>query len=357
MKRKLSNDDVLAAIWGGAILGGGGGGLIEAGERAAKLALMVGTPQLWSADEFGDDALTATVALVGAPAAPNPCLEPAHLLRTIELLRRELPSNRELVALHTNENGAETTVNGWFHAAMTGLPLIDLACNGRAHPSSVMGALGLHTEPHYRSIQAYAGGAPDRYIEGVACGRLEQTSGVVRRASIEAGGLVAVARNPVSVAYARQHGAPGAISRAIELGRAYLDGGMEAAVKLLQGRVVAEGKVRKYSCEQQGGLDVGVVELDDAACTTLRFINEYMLLEQHGQRAGRFPDLIMTFGSDGQPVVSAHVREGADMRIMLAPRAQLLLSRTMFMPELYQPLEASLGQSFAPESAELADVA
>lgn len=348
MKRNLTPDDVRAAIWGGAILGGGGGGLIAAGERAATLALQVGTPQLWSVDEFEPSALTATMALVGAPAAPDPHVQPAHLLRTLELLRRELPPGRELVGLHANENGAETTVNGWFHAAMSGLPVIDLACNGRAHPSSVMGALGLHTEPDYLAVQAYAGGEPQRYVEGVVSGRLERTSAVVRRASVEAGGLVAVARNPVEVAYAQRHGAPGAISHAIALGQAWLDGGVDAVARSLEGRIVAEGTVRGYRCEQQEGLDVGVVELDDASRTVLRFINEYMLLEQQGRRVARFPHLVMTFSDEGRPVVSAHVREGASLRVLVAPRARLLLSRTMFMPELYRPLEQSLGEAFAP---------
>ncbi len=349
MKRKLTPDDLHAAIRGGAILGGGGGGIIEAGERAARLALEVGTPELWSVDEFDDDAATATMALVGAPAAPHPYVLPAHLLRSLELLRRELPPGRDLVALHSNENGAETTVNGWFHAAVSGLPVIDLACNGRAHPSSVMGALGLHTEPDSRSLQAWAGGAPQDSGEGVASGRIEKTSARVRRASVEAGGLVAVARNPVSVGYARRHGAPGAISHAIEVGRAHLDGGLPAVAKLLEGRIVAEGTVRSYDCRQQEGLDVGQLQLDDAAGTTLRFINEYMLLSQRGERLASFPQLIMSFDADGLPVVSARVRAGMRIAVLLAPAARLLLSRTMHMPELYRPLEASLGEAFAPE--------
>ena len=73
-----------------------------------------------------------------------------------------------------------------------------------------------------------------------------------------------------------------------------------------------------------------------------------MLLEQQGRRIARFPDLVMTFSGDGPPVVSAHVREGATLRVLVAPRARLLLSRTMFMPELYRPLEQSLGEAFAP---------
>src|SRR5262245_49199246 len=144
MKRKLTIDDVKAAVLGGAILGGGGGGILEAGERAASLALEMGTPELWSVDEFRPEDLSVTVALVGAPRAPEPLVQPRHLMRSLELLQRELPPGQRLVAMHSNENGAETTVNGWIHSALCGLPVIDLACNGRAHPSSVMGALGLH---------------------------------------------------------------------------------------------------------------------------------------------------------------------------------------------------------------------
>jgi DUF917 family protein len=355
MKRKLTHDDVAAAVWGGTILGGGGGGLVEAGERAARLAVQVGVPELWSVDEFADDASTATVALVGAPAAALPHVTPTHLLRTIEMMQRELPAARRLVALHSNENGAETTVNGWFQSAMTGLPILDLACNGRAHPSSVMGALGLHREPDYVSIQAFAGGAPERYVEGVVSGRLEKTSALVRRASTESGGLVSVVRNPVQVGYARRHGAVGAISHAIELGRAWIDGGIDGAIRALDGRVLADASVDSYRCVQQEGLDVGEVVLDDSARTTLRFINEYMLLEQEGRRVATFPDLIMTFAEDGKPVVSARVERGQRIRVALAPRSRLILSRTMHMPELYQPLEASIGQAFAPPPLETAD--
>ncbi len=118
MKRNLTPDDVRAAIWGGAILGDGGGGPIAAGERAATLALQVGTPQLCERRRVR--ALGAHRhhgAGRRAGRARSAHVQPAHLLRTLELLRRELPPGRELVGLHANENGAETTVNGWFHAA------------------------------------------------------------------------------------------------------------------------------------------------------------------------------------------------------------------------------------------------
>ncbi|MFT7722635.1 MAG: DUF917 family protein [Roseateles sp.] len=346
MKRRLTEDDVQAAVWGGAILGGGGGGFVAAGELAARQALQAGSVALWSVDEFDADALTATVALVGAPGSPDPKVPPEHRMRAIELLQRQLPGR--LAALHTNENGAETTVNGWGQAAALGLPMLDFACNGRAHPSSVMGAMGLHRESGYVALQAFAGGAPQRYLEGVARGAMDGVASIARHASVQAGGAVAVARNPVTIGHAARHGAPGAISFAIDLGRAYLDGGLDAAARFLGGSVRAEGTVASYRCEQVAGLDVGVVVLDDDARTRLPLINEYMLLEQHGERMAAFPDLLTTFDAEGRPVVSADVRVGDRLRVLHAPAARLPLAATMFMAELYAPLEATLGQRFAP---------
>ncbi len=348
MKTNLTLDDVRAAVHGGAILGGGGGGKIEEGERMGRLALEAGNLQLWSPDEFGEQSYTVTVAIVGAPGAIDQYASPSQLLRTVYSLQRELGAGRELACLNTNENGAQTTVNGWFQSAMTGLPVIDLACNGRAHPTSLMGALGLHLQDNYLSIQSFAGGRSDREVEGFARGRIASTSSIVRSASIDAGGLVAVARNPVTVGYACKHGAPGAITQAIELGRAFLDGGMTEACRILGGRIVSEGRVRAFDIRQQGGLDVGTVHLDDSSATSLRFINEYLTLEQNGTRVATFPDLLMTFTADGNPVVSAHVQEGMDLRVVHVPRGRLLLSRTMSMPELYLPLEEMLGTSIAP---------
>ncbi|MGW1226985.1 S-methyl thiohydantoin desulfurase domain-containing protein [Streptomyces sp. NPDC001478] len=354
MKRQLTHDDLRAAVYGGAVLGGGGGGFVERGLRTAELALQVGTPELWTADEFAADDLTATVALVGAPAAPDPQVLPTHLLRALELLRRELP--RELVAVHTNENGAETTINGWFHSAMTGLPVIDLACNGRAHPSSVMGAMGLHHEDGYRSSQGYAGGKPHSYVEGAVSGGLEATSNVVRRASVEAGGWVGVARNPVEVGYAVRNGAPGAIGFAIELGRRFLADGPAGAAAQLGGEIAVTGTVRTYRCAQREGLDVGVAVLDDAAGTTLHFVNEYMALDVDGERRASFPDLITTFDEDGQPLASADVAVGTRLSVLVAPADNLLLSTTMYMPEVYAPVEELLGVHFAPEARALSRV-
>ena len=92
---------------------------------------------------------------------------------------------------------------------------------------------------------------------------------MVRLASIEAGGLVAVARNPVKVSYARENCALGGVSYAIDTGKAFLKG-LESSVEdavngvctFLNGRVLARGPVQNFSIETTGGFDVGYAAVD-----------------------------------------------------------------------------------------------
>ena len=91
--------------------------------------------------------------------------------------------------------------------------------------------------------------------------------------------------------------------------------------------------------------------LDDP---TLLFVNEYMVAEHDGERAGAFPDLIMTFDENGVPLPSARVQPGQTISVLVAPASSLILASTMFMADLYEPLEKALGVQFAPRSGVLA---
>ncbi|MFD2499378.1 hypothetical protein ACFSTI_11770 [Rhizorhabdus histidinilytica] len=278
--------------------------------------------------------------MVGAPSSTDPLVSGAHLDRSLALLRAHgCPG---LAALNTNENGAETTLNGWFQSLSSGLPMVDLACNGRAHPTGLMGALGLHRHPDHRSLQAFAGGPEERYVEGVVTGPLGSAAAIVTRAAVEAGGIIAAARNPVDIGFAARQGAPGAISRAIAIGRVFLDkgvAGLEAGMGLAW---IAEGGIAEYVCGQREGLDVGHVVLDDRHRTRVDFVNEYLLVTAGGRRSC-FPHLIMLFGEDGEPLPSARLAQGRTVRVGLVRRERLILSRTMSMVELYDPIRDLLG--------------
>ncbi|WP_419887047.1 DUF917 domain-containing protein [Neobacillus niacini] len=345
-KIQLDKKIVEYAVYGGAVLGGGGGGWIEDGLQIGRLALDVGQPELLTVEELSDEDLLVTASLVGAPAAKDKFVKPIHYSRALELLSQKI--GKPIQGIITNENGAGTTVNGWFQSAVTGIPVIDIPCNGRAHPTGSMGSMNLSEQEDYVSHQAAVGGKGSNYMELSVSGSLDKASTLIRKASIEAGGLLAVARNPVTVAYAKAHGAAGAIQQAIQVGEALLshvgEAAIDAVVSTLGGKVVTEGTVTDFVLETTGGFDVGTVTINDSY--ELTFWNEYMTIEKNGERFGTFPDLIMTLDArTAEPIVSAAIQKGQQIAVIAAPKEKLILSSTMRNQKLLKPIEDIINRS------------
>lgn len=341
------------AVHGGALLGGGGGGGLQDGLQQGSLALDVGTVELVSLDQLPDDAVVLTVSAVGAPAATEQYVKPVDYVEAVRLLQES--AGVHVAGLITSENGGAGTVNGWFQAAILGLPVVDAPCNGRAHPTGLMGAMGLHRKPGFRSVQAAVGGDPagNRRVRLFIEGTLQVAAAAVRRAAVDAGGLVAVARNPVPASYVREHGAVGAIRQAAQVGRAMREalprGGAavaEAAAGALKGMVVAEGKVVRVDLTTQDGFDHGrVVVRTGHEDYHMSFWNEYMTLEYKGERLGTFPDLMATIAADtGLPVSTAELREGMRVLVLHVPARHLRLGAGMRDPELFRAIEHVLGE-------------
>lgn len=345
----LDRDAVRAAVYGGAVLGGGGGGWIDLGLAAGELAVAIDRLRLYAVDELDPATVVVTVSAVGAPAAPDRYVTPRHFVRAVELLRDRFQV--PVGGLIANENGGSATVNGWVQAAVLGLPVIDAPCNGRAHPTGVMGSMGLHLRPGYVSQQAAAGGDPERgyYLELAVSAALPAASALVRQASVQAGGVVAVARNPVTLDYVRQHAAPGAVAQAIRVGRAVLEHEGEpermlaAAARATGGELLATAVVAEVRLKTEGGFDAGEVSLDSGH--VLSFWNEYLTVEAADRRLGTFPDLIMTLDArTGLPVSSAEVRPGQELGVLWAHRRNLILGAGMRDPALLAAAEAAVGR-------------
>lgn len=346
---RLTKEMLDYALTGGAILGGGGGGSAKKGRKYAEMAIDYGEVRLVDIDAVPDDEILLCVSLVGAPGAKDQFLYPADFARTIEILKQN--TELKIGGIITNENGGEATVNGWLQASMLGLPVVDAPCNGRAHPTGVMGSMNLHKDPDYITVQACVGGNPDtgNRVEGYFKGTIDHTSKLVRMASVEAGGLVAVARNPVTAAYARKNSAVGGIKHAIETGEVYLHGlatSVEQAVKdlcgFLQGEILAKGKVEDFSIRYDGGFDVGYASVDGCEMT---FWNEYATAEKGGKRLATFPDLIMTLNAEtGEPVTTAMMKEGMEVYVIGVEKKNLRLSPTMYDPQLISAMEEIVGK-------------
>jgi DUF917 family protein len=341
-----------ATTLGGAVLGGGGGGSLEDGLERAGLAVRLGSVELLSLDELDDEDLVVTASAVGAPAAKDQFVRPIDHVRSLELILETTPF--DLSGIIANENGASSGVNGWLQAAVTGLPMIDAPANGRAHPTGLMGAMGIHRLEDYVSIQTAVGGNPDsdRYLELVARGKLEVTAAIIRHASVQAGGIVAVSRDPIDAAYLRKHAAPGGTSQAIRVGESILAARpqgaaavIKAIVSSLDGQITCEGKVVEVGLDTIGGYDVGSLVVEGDKRCEITFWNEFMTLDVDGKRAGTFPDLITILSlASGLPVGSAEINRDQEVGVLWVPRDHLILGEGVRLPETIAEAEQAIGK-------------
>ncbi|MDG1905399.1 MAG: DUF917 family protein [Arenicella sp.] len=339
-----------AAVFGGTVLGGGGGGTIASGLERVKIAISMGQPFLVSLNDLEDNDLVITASAVGAPAAKDRFFLPVDAIKAMELIQTKF--DKPIAGVIANENGPASGVNGWLQSAIMKIPVVDAPANGRAHPTGMMGAMGIHLLEDYRSIQAAVGGNPGtgKYLEMVVEGRLDVTAKLVRQAAVHSGGLVMVARDPLPVSYLKENAAPGATSSAIEIGRTMIDAmdrGAEAVIDAIVsstgGRIFCQGKVRNLTLKTDGGYDLGSLSVNADQVADLTFWNEYMTVEVEGERHATFPDLISLISMNtGLPLASAEIREGDDVGVLVVPREKLILGKGVLLPEAIKEAEDAI---------------
>ena len=380
---KIDRESIEAAVLGGAVLGGGGGGWIEEGRELARIAVERGFREVLAIEDVPEEALLLTVSAVGAPSAGSDALKPEDYVRSVEFFQEK--TGMKIGGLISSEIGALGVVNGWVQSAFLNIPVIDAACNGRAHPLGLMGSMDLHRDREYESFQTAVGGdkAKGNRIEAFFSGSLQEVSKLVREASVKAGGLVAVARNPVPAHYVKKNGAPGAIRMALGLGRIMLmrekiqehnklqeregvrekdkkrerkkipqrmkynpEEAMNEIVEHLGGNFLMKTRVEKLSLCTEGGLDVGQLLLSEGKRHYgLTFWNEYMTLEADKRRIATFPDLIMTFNFEtALPLISAQIKENCEVFVVTVPSEKLILGAGMRDPALLKAVESAIGK-------------
>lgn len=346
----ITKDIGEAAILGGAVLGGGGGGSLEKGLINVRESLALGEAELVDIDDIDPETVLITGSAVGAPAAKEARVVPEDYVRVVNILTEngcEKPGG-----FIPNECGGCSITNGWLPAAMMKLPVVDALCNGRAHPTGTMGSMGLHRDPQYISRQSAAGGDKSKglYLELHVAGNLSLVAPLIRAAADKAGGLVAVARNPVKASFAKKYAACGSLKQAIKLGqlmKAAAPKGGEAVVKVavefLGGEIIALDTVREIELVTKGGFDSGRIVIGDYETT---FWNEYMTLERGGKRIATFPDLIMTLDAkDGIPLTTAEIQKKQEVFLMRINASNLILGEGMRCMDLMEAIEPVVGKS------------
>jgi len=356
----LDQEHIERLSQGAQVLGGGGGGREARGLKTAREAMEAGQVRLAALEELSPDDLVVTVSGVGAPSQSQAMYTAEHYLRALELLEQRL--DRPIAGFIPSEMGGSAAFGPFLAAAVKGVPVIDAACDGRAHPLGTMGALGLDKDPNCQTLQAACGGRREEgtYIEMVTCGTVRSASRASRLAAELAGGLAAVVRNPVTAGYLKDHAALGTYTQAMELGCALLEaegpqGRADAAARVLGSEILCRGTVTDYSLSTTGGLDHGRCTLTgDSGEHTLYFYNEYMALQQGEERLSTFPDLIATLdGETGQAVLTADMAVGRKIAVLRVPYGRLRLGAGLRSRKDYEQIEGILSIPMTPYLAGL----
>lgn len=348
-----------AAVLGGAFLGGGGGGSVKEGLKMAKKALEIGEVKIIDLEDLPTDATVLTTSVVGASSTREAVIEPSHLISAVQLLVEKEKIN--VFGLISSENGGFSTINGWIQSASLKIPVVDAPADGRAHPTGIMGSMGLYRLKNYISIQSAVGGdrKRGRYVELIVKGNLNSASKLVRQAAVHVGGLIAVARNPVSVDYVARNGAPKAIKQAIKIGEIILKKRGESLeesaydiVNFIGGSFIDKGIVEAVKLEMKEGFDVGRAQIrsEKGQKYKLTFLNEFMTLSTGDKRLASFPDLITLINlSSKLPVLSCDMKVGQRVAILTVPKEKLILGQGVKEPELLKQLELIIKEKLLEE--------
>jgi DUF917 family protein len=335
--RTLDEAALEAAIRGGLLLSAGGSGLASSVRHRllGEDALKRGTVRMAAISDLQpEDALLVSTA-VGAPGATGARTEPKDAVDAARLLiglsgceaRGVIP-------------GHVPGLYAWTIAAALGIPLIDAATNGRAHPTQKMGGMGLASKPEVMLWQA--GSATD--LRAVVHGNLIKTSNAMRAVAVQNGGLINAVRGPFDARFVAKHGAPGAITFALRLGQA-MKRGLAGAVECLQGTVLVEGEVTENAVRYREGFDVGILRVGNV---TLGVYNEFMTAERAGERLATFPDFLGSVDpATGDPLAISELKPGRRVAIVCAPGASIPLGAGVFDRAVYPEVEAAMGVEIA----------
>ena len=355
MKKMISKQEAQDMLIGSLFLGCGGGGSDQIGQDLIDRSIPIGV-EMCPLSEIGQDELLVTISPVGSPASKESCCGEETYTRIIELLKKKLSDNPEILpqgeiaGVIPCEIGAYSSFGPFLTAAKLGIPVVDAACDGRAHPLGTMGSLGLTGTV----VQIGCGGDPKKgmYTEIEVIAAVDKAADLIRTASAAAGGLMEVARNPVKKDHLETTSALGAYEYARKIGEAYNSGKtvedrIQRACAVMRGTIYKQGKVEGLHLETKNALDYGyfIVRISDEEAYRLTFCNEYMAMDDSaGVRVCTFPDAMITVDAKtGNPVTTAFIEEGMDVILITSTHDNMLLGEGVKQRAPYERLEGALG--------------
>ncbi|MBX3522193.1 MAG: DUF917 family protein [Xanthobacteraceae bacterium] len=342
-----------AALEAGLLLSAGGSGRASVARhrQIGEAALARGVVRVVSIEEFEAEGQLIIATGVGAPGqaknvGAGDCIEAAKLL-----IRSTGVSPAGVIPGHVPGFYA------WLQAADLGVPVADVAANGRGHPTVKMGGMGFAARPDLTITQAGAGGygGSGNRIRVVAEGNIASTSSVMRHAAVQNDGLIMAARGPLSVSWVREHGAVGAISFQLGLGQRMVEAGangerrIEAIVDFTSGALAGIGVVSEKTVAYKEGFETGEIRVRCGQSELLLGVcNEYMTLSRDGERIATFPDLIATVDPQrGDALSISELDPGTRVAVIVASKRNFPIGSGVLDPGVYPEVETRMGVEIA----------
>jgi DUF917 family protein len=321
--------------------------------QAAAALEAHGPVEVIDLDDLPDDLLVMPLAGWGAPTVG---IEKLGSGREADALRRaaERWHGSEVGALMAGEIGGGNGVAPVAFAASMGLPLVDADGMGRAFPEGpqvAMHVAGLSAAPAFLADE-HGNVATIEPVDGDWFERLART------VTVAFGGSAWGADFVMTVAVARAATIRGSVSRALTIGRARRDGGVEGVLAVTDGRRLIGGKITEVERRTTEGFARGHVLVagtgaDAGRQVTLQVQNENLRATEDDRTLAVVPDLLTICDeATGAAIPTERVRYGQRVVVVAMPCDPLWRTpaglavagpAAFGFPDAYRPVEELSG--------------
>jgi len=326
----LSREDLNDILQGCTILGTGGGGSPDEGLKLVEKALsMKKNFNLISLEELPDNAIVVSPYMCGSISplteqqerqyANLPRIDEEETLYAFKALEEYL--GKEIFGVISCELGGGNTAEAFYVGAVMDRPIVDADPAGRSLPElqqSTFFMNGITIDPvavanEFGDVAILTSVVDDFRAETL-----------IRALAVVSKNAVGVAGHTAKGSKLKKSVIPGAISYALDIGRAHRkakEEGVEPA-QAIGGAILFRGKVNSFEWKDEGGFTLGEVHLAGENDYTgsdykIWFKNENIITWRDSQVDITVPDLVCVFdNASGDPVLNPHYREGMSVTVV-----------------------------------------
>ena len=334
--QKLNRQDLHDILYGCTILGTGGGGSLDKGLALVDKALDSGRDfTLVGLEEVPAEGLVAAPYMCGSisPLTEEqeklyenlPRIDEVPTLRAFRALEEHL--GERIYGVISCELGGGNTAEAFYVAATLGRPIVDADPAGRSLPELQQSTFYMNDISINPVAVASEFGDVAVLTEVVDDFRAES---LIRALAVASKNSVGVAGHVSKGSILKNSVIPGAITYALNIGRAYRQGKNEGKgpAAALGAYSLFQGKVNSIEWRDEGGFTLGEINTagdGDFAGSTYRiwFKNENIMAWKDGKVDVTVPDLICVFDSaSGEPVINPHFSVGMHISVVGLPGAE-----------------------------------